>query len=536
VRDQLPPGFPYEFVIVDGGSQDGTPAWCEQQPDVRFIQQGKLLGAIRAFDAGCEAAQGEYVLIANDDILFHEGSIVRALAHLFATPTCGAVAFMDNRRAPGYDTDDFKVQTIRAVKNGEYVDVIYAQVGLFRKQLGNQAGWWGSRDPLMGETHTYGGDSYLSARIWELGYTVDAVEGVICTDRVAPDGLRQRNHGIEQQIGSAYYRRYPNGVTVGAIAEAAADRLRILYLPLFSPNFGRYKSGLYDALAEHGDVYELNYDKHRLAFPAAVAAFQPHLILTQFHNADTITPAMLQEARSYAPGAVVINWVGDVYIENLVSPGMIELLKHIDLQLVVNAEALSIYEDFGIPAAYWQIGYEPVPDNLPQAREHDLLFMANAYRQERKALGQVLNQLSTNVGLYGVGWSRDNESTLYDFVTGAALYRACKIAIGDNMYGDKGFVSNRLFEALANGAFLLHQHIPGLEELTGLVDGVHYVSWKDHDDLRDKVRHYLHFAAERHQIAAAGERYVREHHSFQARVKELFETLLPKVANERQLV
>ena len=111
----------------------------------------------------------------------------------------------------------------------------------------------------------------------------------------------------------------------------------------------------------------------------------------------------------------------------------------------------------------------------------------------------------------------------------AALYRRCKIAIGDNQYGDKGFVSNRLFEALANGAFLLHQTIPGLEELTGLVDGVHYVSWGDYDDLRAQARTYLADDAARRRIAAAGEAFVRAHHSFDARVQELF-TLIERGA------
>lgn len=533
-RKQLPPNFPYEFVVVDGGSKDGTIDWCLKQPDVRLIQQGKLLGAIRAFDAGCEAAQGEFVLIANDDILLHDGSIVRALSHLLRTPTCGAVAFMDNRRAPGYDTDAFKVQTIRGLKDGRNTDVIYAQVGMFRKAVGDAAGWWGSRDPLMGEFHTYGGDAYLSARIWELGYTVDAVEGVACTDRVAPDQLRQLNSDVEQRIGSAYYRRYPNGVTLAPPATPAPDTLRILYAPLFSSGFGRYKTGLYDALAKHGNVYELDYVSNRTGFVSAVAAFQPHLILTQFHDANTVTPEMLAHARTFTPEAVVVNWDGDVYADQLTSPAMLKLLAHVDLQLVVNADVLPFYAEHGINAAYWQISYEPVPAELPDMPAHDILFMGNAYRVERLELEAVLRELGVNVGMYGKGWRREDGNTFYDFAAGASLYRNCKIAVGDNQYGDKGFVSNRLFEALANGAFLLHQAIPGLEELTGLVDGVHYVGWGDYEDLRAKVRSYLTNGPERQRIAQAGEQFVRERHSFDARVSELFETLLPRIAHEPQ--
>ena len=55
----------------------------------------------------------------------------------------------------------------------------------------------------------------------------------------------------------------------------------------------------------------------------------------------------------------------------------------------------------------------------------------------------------------------------------------------------RGYVSNRIFEALAAGAFLLHQEVPGLDELLGLEDGVHYVAWTDFDDLHHKVQYWL---------------------------------------------
>ena len=530
VRNQMPVGFDYEFVIVDGGSTDGTPEWCAQQADIHFIQQGELLGAIRAFDAGCRAAQGDYVLLLNDDVLVVDGSIVKALSYLDGHPDCGAVAFMDNRRAPGYDTDAYKVQTIRAVRAGALVDVPYAQCGLFRRWLGDLCGWWGSEDTDWGESHTYGGDSRLSAEIWRRGYTVDAVPGVAVNDRVAPDVLRQRNHQQEQRIGSAYYRKYPNGVAISALPkpdDPMGEHLRILYLPLFSPRFGRYKRGLCDALAKVGVVYELDYVRQRERFVGAVADFQPHLILAQFHDAHTITPEALRYVRTLAPSAVVVNWCGDVYQESQTAPDMLDLLHSVDLALVVNADLLPIYKAEGIRAAYWQIGYEPVPEPLPMEREHDLVFMANAYSASRKELATVLRGISQNTGLYGYGWDElgGSGNTFYNFARGAALYRRCKIAIGDNQYGDKGFVSNRLFEALANGAFLLHQHVPGLRDLTGIEPGVHLVEWSDDDDLTEKAHYYLAHEDERRQIAAAGEAFVRQHCSFDARVRELFDLL-----------
>jgi len=79
-RREIPRGIAYEFVVVDGGSTDGTLEWCKQQPDVYLIQHGALLGAIRAFCDGARTARGEYVLLANDDIEFRPYSIIAAIS------------------------------------------------------------------------------------------------------------------------------------------------------------------------------------------------------------------------------------------------------------------------------------------------------------------------------------------------------------------------------------------------------------------------------------------------------------------------
>lgn len=554
VRRTIPIGVTYEIVVVDAGSTDGTGSWCLEQPDMVFIQQERLLGAIRAFDAGCEMARGAYLVLLNDDVIVLEDTLTAALVYLETHPDCGAVCFADNRRAPGYDSDDFKVQVMSAIKpSGERVAIPYMQTGMVRAWLAQLAGFWGSEDPIMAQGHTYGGDNYLSARILEMGYSIDPLDGCRVYDEVAEDGLREHNHAIEQARGSAYYRRYPNGVQIGALPKPdnpQRERLRIFYLPLYDPSVPRlYKRGLRDALAEVGMTYEHDYIVQRSPhlIYEAVERWQPHLILMQVHFPDSLSAETLMGIRARAPQAVVVDWVGDVYLDKLTAPPMLDFLKQVDLQLVVNTDAIPIYEANGIRSAYWQVAFEPVVGDLPDMLHYDILFLGNAYTQARLRLGAALHHISprASIGIYGYGWENAQGDTTYDFAKGAALYRNCTIAISDNQYTDHGFVSNRLFEALANGAFLLQQVVPGLEALTGLKDGVHYVQWGgsgdytlDLADLRDKCKFWLNEsnAAKRREIAAQGERFVREHHSFQARVKELFEELLPRIQERVNVV
>ena len=177
-RANIPDGLTYEIVVVGVAGDGATANWCAAQQDIRYIAQPALAGAIRAFDEGAAAAQGEYVILANDDIVFARDSILYALLHLERTPTCGAVAFADDRPGPtkANDRHGFGVQLMKAQ---QHKPVVYACVGMFRKWLGDLAGWWGSHDPIMRGGHTYGGDTYLSARLWEWGYSVDWVVGCL---------------------------------------------------------------------------------------------------------------------------------------------------------------------------------------------------------------------------------------------------------------------------------------------------------------------------------------------------------------------
>lgn len=542
-RNCLPPGIAYEVVVVDGGSIDGTLDWCKQQADVRLIEQGALLGAIRAFDAGAEAAAGDYVILANDDILFEPNSILPALVHLETNPLCGAVAFADNRPAPGYAAG-YKVQTITVTNpQGKDVALPYPQVGMIRRWLGEAAGWWGSTDAVMGsEGHTYGGDNYLGARIWELGYTVEAVEGCKIRDLVAPDTLRAINEAAERQNPGAYYKRYPHPPQQAAepvVENPQDERLRVLYLPLYEPNFGHYKRGLREALAARGLVYEIDYVNQHYNLPKAVRTFQPHLLLMQAHGHDSIPQQQLAEARAIAPEMLVVNWNGDVWTDGLTSAPMLQFLQHVDMALTVNSSALDDLRAAGIRAAYWQVAYEPVDETaLPPVPQHDVVFLANAYSDARRELGQVLQNLAgVNVGLYGAGWKWGNGNTLYNFAIGRALYRRAKVAIGDNQYPEQvGFVSNRIFEALAAGVLLLHQHVPGLEALTGLREGEHYLGWHDTAELQKLLHYWLQPRRDdqRRAIAEAGRAFVQQRHSFEARVDELFERIIPMIEGERE--
>ncbi len=544
VRRDLMRGVTYEIIVVDGGSTDGTIEWCGAQPDMRFIQQGELLGAIKAFCAGARTAQGEYVLLANDDIVFKPYGILAAISYLERTPTCAAVAFADNRtsRVRGNGTQ-YRVEGMGATTpSGQHTMVPYAQVGMFRRELGDVAGWWGDVDPIMSQARTYGGDNFLSSRLWEMGYTVDPVPLSVVEDRFESDSLRIKNNASGPMDSQLYYTRYPTvQLPNGTKSVPLADRLRIVHLPVYEwghPQHQNHEAGLTEALAEYGLVAEVDYlNDDNFNLVELCAAWQPDLLLTQIQGAGPkLTARMLATARNVCPSMVVVNWNGDVYEHGLTSVKMLELLQYVDLQTVCNAKVLPIYTEHGILAAYWQIYYKEPVGPLPDVREHDVLFQGNCYNDLRDQLVKNLrsvrktNHEPINLGIYGNCPSATG-NTHYDFAARKALNQAATIVVGDTYPNAEGYVSNRVFQTLADGAFLLQQYSRGLQEWTGLVPNVHFVEWDTFSDLKEKLVYWLDpdKEAARKEIAGSGCSFVRANFSAEAQVRKLFDDLLPMV-------
>lgn len=541
-RRYLHSGLSVEFIIVDGGSTDGTQAWCKSQSDVYLIEHGGLFGAIRAFTDGGHAARGKYCLFVNDDVVFEDFSILAAIAYLEEHPTCGAVAFADDRPAQG-KPDGFNVQTMTVSSvDVRHISVPYAQVGLYRRWLGDLCGWWGANDPLF-KSHTYGGDNYLTAKIIEYGYSVDAVQGIRVRDIVARDSLR--DHNAQQDSGpSGYYARFkspPQMKPAPLVSNPERPTgLRILYLPIFEsktyPHHPVMKRGLREALQRMGQVVEVDYLNDDYNLVELVTAWQPNILFTQCQR-DLID---LTEARRAQPEMLVLNWNGDVYLDALIDSNTLKWLKsNVDLQLMVNGAALPVYAENNIPAAYWQCGWEPIEGNVSIAAEDApaIVMMGSAYSDKRRELADMLTALPYKVHLVGTGWvnypDHNAGNTTYNFEVSNAIRRAAKIEVGDNQYEkDTGFISNRIFDCLyAGGTLLLHQKVDRLEEFTGIVAGVHYVEWVDMEDLRQKVAYYMNpkHEAKRQKIVKAGRNHVSECHSFDARLNQLFNEIVPRV-------
>ena len=573
-------GLRHEFVLVDGGSTDGTIEWCRQQPDIRLIEHGQLKGAIKAFNDGAYAAVGTYVIMANDDIEFVDWGILRAWIEMQTHPDYGAGCFYQDRgRTSSAEHVKWHIELMPVVANGVQASWPYAQVGIFPKALGDRVGWWGEWHHR--DTPTYGGDNELSCQVYAAGYRVRPLyfgpnpeppqnlkhhgEGCCIHDSEPDDGLRSlNNEGAHdpRHLARSHKRGHPDswawgqrwrdkstGMTGPRIVQEPQFQLntpvkeRVLYLPIYEQGWPvqyEQKRGLREALAEVALTVEYDYvgrhaavgqEKMMVEVEELCRRIQPTLVLTQCHGPEPIGPEQVGRLRRSVPNTRFVNWNGDYWPQNLTTPEGIALARAFDLQLTVNRSVLEQYQSQGVEANYWQIGWEPDGvghDPEPDTPRYDVVFLASGYSRDRQRFVARLRNLGgMTFGLWGNGWPDgwSDGQCLYDFETACRLYRGAKISIGDSQWPESGFVSNRVMQALAaGGAALAHQWFRGMDQL-GLVDGQTCIIWRTFDELVEKLNHYLTHEDERRKVAEAGQRLALERHSFDARVGELFEML-----------
>lgn len=107
------------------------------------------------------------------------------------------------------------------------------------------------------------------------------------------------------------------------------------------------------------------------------------------------------------------------------------------------------------------------------------------------------------------------------------LYASVKIVVGDTCYSPN-YWSNRIYEVLGRGGFLIFPDIPGLEKEFEYEK--HLVTYKsgDYQDLKVKIDYYLYHKNKKEKIRLAGFEYCKKNHSFKNRCLKLLEIINEK--------
>ena len=86
----------YEIIVIDNASSDNTIKELKNYVNIVLIQNTQNLGFPKAVNQGIIEAQGDYVILANNDIVFTEGWLERMLEIAEAHPEVGIVGPISN--------------------------------------------------------------------------------------------------------------------------------------------------------------------------------------------------------------------------------------------------------------------------------------------------------------------------------------------------------------------------------------------------------------------------------------------------------
>jgi hypothetical protein len=167
---------------------------------------------------------------------------------------------------------------------------------------------------------------------------------------------------------------------------------------------------------------------------------------------------------------------------------------------------------------------------------HELLFVANS-RGVRRPVVDELTPTARDLAVYGRSWTTDlldprhlrGERVPNEELAG--YYAAADIVLNDHWadMAEYGFLSNRLYDASAAGAFVISDRVPGMDaEFDGGI-----VSFEDGPELRDLVERYLADPATRAEHARRARAAVLAAHTFDHRAGEILRHVEPLLTIRR---
>lgn len=310
------------------------------------------------------------------------------------------------------------------------------------------------------------------------------------------------------------------------------------------------------ALAKAGHkVAYFDYDKR----PFPLNLYPKPLRSDEYENKylDAVNKSLLKGCRKYNPDFLLVVKGVRLYpetIKQIGNSGVTTVGYWIDDPLdhersMINAPAYNIYltNCSKTLASYKEKGLQNVY-HLPSAvntslfsrafirKRYDISFLGthSAYRES------ILSQLEVNgLHIFGPGWQKNSSiagsqknNTVNDtqrhpraFGKHANLvFNQSKINFNIHNWFGKGHAMNqRLYEVPAAGGFLLTDWVEEIDQY--FEEDKHVVCWRTVEEMNEKAKFYLINDRPRNAIAEAGYEHVLEHHSYDARIKDLLKII-----------
>jgi GT2 family glycosyltransferase/spore maturation protein CgeB len=157
------------------------------------------------------------------------------------------------------------------------------------------------------------------------------------------------------------------------------------------------------------------------------------------------------------------------------------------------------------------------------AHDRELVFVGNSRRVRRRVLDDLL-PTNRNLAVWGRDWEGliGSKHIVGHYLPNREVHKAyssAAIVLNDHWddMREHGYISNRIYDALASGAMVISDDLPELRESFG--DAV--VTYRTPEELERLISHYLESPEERREKGRRGRELVLADHTFERRAEEL---------------
>jgi glycosyltransferase involved in cell wall biosynthesis len=164
----------------------------------------------------------------------------------------------------------------------------------------------------------------------------------------------------------------------------------------------------------------------------------------------------------------------------------------------------------------------------PSRKILDVIFVGSkGYHQEWPYRPKLVNWLQSTYKKRFRHYGRDGVKS----IRGAELnsvYAATKVVVGDTLcpnFNYPSYWSDRIYETLGRGGFLIHPYIPGLEKEFKDKEHVVFYQYNNFEQLNELIDYYLEHEEEREAIRQAGHLHVKQNYTYKNRWEQILKEL-----------
>lgn len=199
-----------------------------------------------------------------------------------------------------------------------------------------------------------------------------------------------------------------------------------------------------------------------------------------------------------------VYWAIDTHID---FPWSLEKCRWFDIVFAAQMEGAEKLRENGIVSATWlPLACDPgIHRKHGLSKKHNVAFVGNLFPGPRNELLQSIQKNFSEVKI---------ARAYFDEM--ARIFSASKIVFNRSVEND---LNMRVFEALSCGSLLITNELDGNGQLEFFQDGVHLATYKDEEELIEKIRFYLEHDDIREKIAKHGCAEAIENHSYSKRMQ-----------------